>query len=127
MSKKEAEFLKERAEEFLTNASFLLQKGTYSLAAFNLEQTAQLYLKYYLFLKLGDYPRTHSFKDLLDDLGQAYEKEEIEKFWRDNLETIRNLENAYLTTRYFPVHFEKEEVERMSKVVKNLISLLKKL
>lgn len=46
------DFLKERAEDFLANAKELIEKGVYPLAAFNLEQSLQLYLKYYLYLKL---------------------------------------------------------------------------
>lgn len=128
MKIQEGEFLKERAEEFLSTAKYLLEKGRFTLAAFNLEQTAKLYLKYYLFLKLGDYPRTHSFKDLIDDIGQAYgKKETTKKFWLANMTTIRNLEDAYLTTRYFPVKFEKIEVEGMLKLVNELIAYLKSL
>ena len=85
MKQQEGLFLKERADEFLTNARYLLEKGGYTLAAFNLEQATQLYLKYYLFLKIGDYPRTHSLKELIDDLGQAYKKiDSARKFWQAN-------------------------------------------
>lgn len=128
MNKSEGEFLKERAQEFLTNAIDLLKKGFFALTAFNLEQASQLYLKYFLFLKLGDYPKIHSLKDLLEDIGETYKKEkETERIWKKNLSLIRNLENAYLTSRYFSVRFEKEEVEQMLKFVKDLIVFLKNL
>lgn len=74
------DFLKERAEDFLSNAKDLIKKGVYPLAAFNLEQSLQLYLKYYLYLKLKKYPKTHFLGELLRGIGKAYKKEkEIEK------------------------------------------------
>lgn len=128
MGKEEGEFLKERAKEFLENAEDLLKKGVLALAAFNLEQAAQLYLKYFLFLKLGDYPKTHFLKELLEDIGKVYRREEkTKKFWEKRIEVIRSLENAYLTSRYYAVRFEKIEVENMLKFVKELVSFLKSL
>lgn len=128
MGKEEGQFLKERAEEFLDNARDLIKKKRFNLAAFNLEQAAQLYLKYFLFLKLGDYPKTNFLKDLLDDIGAAYQKEKLlKKFWEENLRLIRHLEDAYLTTRYSPITFEKIEVEQLLAFVEKLILFLGKL
>lgn len=128
MSKQEGRFLRQRADEFLHNARSLLTEGVYNLAAFNLEQASQLYLKYYLFLKLGNYPKIHSLTELLEDLGNAYgAKNKVDEFWRKNAEALRNLENAYLTTRYFPLEYRQIEVEKMLTLVNRLIALLNKL
>lgn len=62
MSLEEIEILKERAEKFLKNGEELLKSGVYDLAAFNIQQFVELYLKYKLFLLAGDYPKTHSIK-----------------------------------------------------------------
>ena len=86
------EFLKERAESFLENAKDLLKKEDYPLAAFNLDQAAQLYLKYYLFLKLKRYPKTHLLGELLKGIGRAYKKEEkIKELIKENANIISDL------------------------------------
>jgi len=120
------DFLKKRAGEFFSNAKYLIKKEMYSLAAFNLEQAAQLYLKYYLFLELRDFPRTHNLEELLEDVGKAYQKEkEIEKVKKENLHLIADLNQAYITSRYLPAEFTKQQVENMKKFVENLINFLK--
>lgn len=124
----EADFLKKRAESFLSNAKDLIKKGEYSLAAFNLEQTCQLYLKYYLFLKLKDFPKTHSLTQLLRELGKSCQKEKkIEKLITESINAIADLEQAYITSRYLPVEFYKIQVENMKKFVEDLIKFLRNL
>lgn len=127
MRKEEGKFLAKRAADFLANAQELLKKGGYDLAAFNFEQSSQLILKYTLFLSLGDYPRTHSLKFLFKELQKAYqeEKEKIENFVNQNVQTIGQLENAYLTSRYLPYEFSKKEVEFMEKFTLSLHKFLK--
>ncbi len=63
MSLEEVEILKERAEKFLMNGEHLLKNGIYDLAAFNIQQFVELYLKYKLFLLVGDYLKTCSIKN----------------------------------------------------------------
>lgn len=121
-------FLKERAQEFFETAKYLMKKEVYPLAAFNLEQSAQLYLKYYIFLKIRRYPKTHSLKKLLTALGKVYKKEKsVEKLKEDNINLISDLEQAYITARYLPAEFTQKQVENMQKWVKELIVFLKKL
>jgi HEPN domain-containing protein len=123
-----AEFLKERAEGFLENARENLEKGRYYLAAFNLEQASQLYLKYYLFLKIADFPRTHSLRELLEDIGKTYNKEEnIKTFLKERALAIADLEGAYLSSRYLPSVFNKEQIERMKQFVEELSDFLRNL
>lgn len=130
MTRKEAGlFLKERADRFLKEGRRLLEEKVYDLAAFNLEQSAQLFLKYTLFLKLGDYPRTHSLRLLLTQLSmvdKAY-RIKIEHFLEEKIETLSNLEDAYLTSRYLPKEFTEKEIRLMEKFVIELIGLLKEL
>lgn len=122
------DFLKERAEDFLSNAKDLIKKGVYPLAAFNLEQSLQLYLKYYLYLKLKKYPKTHFLGELLRGIGKAYKKEkEIEKIIEKNANIIADLEHAYITSRYLPAEFFKSQVENMLNFVEKVINFLKKL
>ncbi len=68
-----ADFLKERGNGFLENAEHNIQKENFNLAAFNLEQSCQIYLKYYLFKKLTDFPKTYFITELLTNMGTAYQ------------------------------------------------------
>jgi HEPN domain-containing protein len=123
-----ADFLKERAEDFLKDGEIDIEEGRWNAAAFHLEQACQLYLKYYLFLKLKDFPKIHSLDELLTYLGKAYKKEkEVERIKRKNLNVISDLNQAYITSRYLPVDFSKTQVEGMRKFTKELIKFLKKL
>ncbi len=123
-----AEFLKERAEGFLKDADFDIKEKRWFAAAFHLEQVCQFYLKYYLFLKLGDFPKTHSLNELLEDIGRAYEKQkEVKSFLRKNQEIISDLEQAYITARYLPVEFSKEKIKKMRNFVGKLKKFLKKI
>ncbi len=122
------DFLKKRAEQFLKNAGNLFKKGVYALAAFNFEQALQLYLKYYLFLKLKDFPRTHSIRILLIEIGKVYTKElEIRKLIEENISLIADLEQVYITSRYLPAEFNKNQIEKMKNFVKDTIKFLEKL
>lgn len=127
MKKKEGAFLKKRAKEFFENAKYLLASQKYALAAFNFEQSAQLFLKYFLFIKLGDFPKTYSLKRLLREMGEITKKKGVKNFAEKNADVLANLENAYLTSRYFPVEFERKEVENMKEFVQKLTSFLDQL
>ncbi len=115
MRKEEGEFLRERAAKFLEVGGKLLDEGLLDLAAFNFHQAAELILKYALFRKAGDYPRTHSIKRLLRLLSRVTDDQDILRFLRENIDRISNLENAYMTSRYLPAEFLKEEVENSEK------------
>jgi HEPN domain-containing protein len=124
------DFLKKRAEEFFKEGKEDILKERYALAAFHFDQAAQLYLKYYLFLKIRRYPKTHSFslKKLLTALGKVYHKEKVvEKMKEKDINLISDLEQAYITSRYLPAEFTKKQVENMRDWVIKLINFLKKL
>lgn len=122
------DFLKKRAESFLRDANFAIKEKRWFAAAFHLEQASQLYLKYYLFLKWRDFPRTHSLRELLKNLGKAYQKEkEIKKMIKKEENLISDLEEAYLTSRYLPVEFTENQVINFKKWVYKLIKFLKNL
>ncbi|WP_290597162.1 MULTISPECIES: HEPN domain-containing protein [unclassified Archaeoglobus] len=125
MSIEEIEVLKDRAEKFLKNAVQLIDQGVYDLAAFNIQQHVELYLKYKLFLLIGNYPKTHSIKKLLKGIGIATGKEnEIISFMEENIDRISNLENAYIISRCIPSEFEKKEVENMLEVAEKIRKLV---
>ena len=122
------DFLKERAESFLRDADFAIKEKRWFAGAFHLEQAVQLYLKYYLFRKLRDFPKTHSLERLLRLIGEAYKKKKsTEKLLKKHREAISDLQEAYLTARYLPVEFFPEQIEKMKKFTKELLTFLKKL
>ncbi|MBZ1345510.1 MAG: HEPN domain-containing protein [Candidatus Nealsonbacteria bacterium] len=121
----EVDFLKKRAEGFLANGKYDISKKEWPLAAFHLEQASQLYLKYYLYLKIRKFPKTHSLKELLKGIGKVYKKQEkVEKILKEKASTIGDLEQAYLTVRYLPVEFSKYQIENMLNFTEDLIKFL---
>ena len=70
--KKYSAVLKRRARAFLESAKADFDRGDYDLVLFHVEQFFSLYLKHLLYLRLGDYPKTHSIMRLLKDLRRIY-------------------------------------------------------
>jgi len=115
-------FLKRRAQDFLENGKRNLEERKIDLAAFNVEQSVQLFLKYILFQKKGDYPKTHSLKILFNEISKYIP--DFKKMLEKNIEIIGDLESAYLGARYLPFFFLENEVKRMisfSEKVKRLV------
>ena len=113
VERKEAKLLKERALQFLELAKEALKRKMFNLAAFHIEQFCQLYLKYKLFLKVGDFPKTHSLRELFIEIGKIGKPKKVQNFLNKNIQVIRNLENAYLTSRYLPIEFDETSVKEM--------------
>jgi len=125
---KEIDIFKERAREFVFNAKTSAKRRKYDVAVFNLEQAIQLFLKYLLAKKLGDFPKTHSITFLLKELAKAYNKEKlVEIFIKENLSMLSILESAYITTRYLPHHWSKDHWDQLWNFFNKLRSFLKKI
>ena len=119
-------YLRRKSDEFRKGADFYKSEGIYSLAAFSLGQALQLLLKYFLVEKTEDYPKTHSIKTLINEVGKLCP--DIKELMKENPSVIGNIESAYILSRYFPTEFSKEEVEEMveffelcKKVIKNCL------
>ncbi len=110
----EYEFLKRNADEFLKNAEYLIEKGIYNLAAFNIEQAVQLYLKYLLAKKIGEFPKTHSIKRLIAECSNFCR--ELETILKENINVVGEIEVAYIASRYYPIEFLENEVKNMLNV-----------
>ena len=84
---------------------------------FNLEQYCQLIVKYKLLVLRGSYPRTHSLRRLIRELGEFYQ--EILKLIEntEHLHYIARLEEAYITSRYLPYVYEEKEVKDIYRFV----------
>lgn len=124
---KKGEFLKDRAERFLKNAFELFQKEEYDLSAFNLEQAVQLWIKYLLWVKIGDWPKTHYLSELVETLAKTYESEEILKFYQERELFFDDLSDAYFTSRYYPREYTKNSVSQLIKNTKEFLELTVKI
>jgi HEPN domain-containing protein len=123
---KEIEFLKKRSIEFYENAKSLFKEGKYNISAFNLEQSCQLFLKYLIAKKIGEWPKTHYLDELIKELAKAYKKKSIIKYFQKNEIFFENLTDAYFTSRYFPREFTKSMLEKLFLEFKKFIKFLEK-
>ena len=104
---------KEKADAFLDTAIYNFEKGRYDLAAFNIEQAVQLYIKTKLLELLGEFPRTHSLVTLLRELSRVFKEEEVERFRKENIGMLTKLSDVYITSRYYTREFYKDEVKEL--------------
>jgi len=125
MEEKRIDFLKERAREFFEEAKELFNKKRYNLSAFNLEQAIQLFLKYLIGKKLGDWPKTHYLSELIPDLVKVYQAKKILKFYRENELFFENLESAYFISRYFPKKFSENSLRQLFEKSEKFFKLVK--
>lgn len=102
------EILRRRAESFMRYAVDGFNRGDYDLVLFHVEQAIQLYAKYLLYKKLGDFPKTHSVVRLLKDLAKVYESGELDNILGSNIELLYLLEESYITSRYIPREYDPE-------------------
>ncbi|HOL23043.1 MAG TPA: HEPN domain-containing protein [bacterium] len=121
------DFLKERAEELWERGFEDLEKKRFNLAAFDFEQAIQLFVKYLTALKVGDWPKTHYFYELIKELGDVYNSEEILKFYNENEIFFSDLEDAYFTSRYFDKKFSENLVKSIIAKCKDFLKLLERI
>jgi len=126
MTKKEIKFLKEKAKKFYLNALSLFKKRDYDLCAFNLEQSCQLYIKYLIAKKVGDWPKTPNLKILIKILSEAYDKPEIYDHLLENELFFDDLTDAYFTSRYIPKVFSKNVAEKLIDGYKDFLKFIEK-
>jgi len=113
MREEEVRRFKDRADAFLDTAIYNFEKGRYDLAAFNIEQAIQLYIKTKLLELLGEFPRTHSLVTLLRELSKVFKEEEVERFVKENIGMLTKLSDVYITSRYYTREFYKDEVKEL--------------
>ena len=128
--KEEYEHLLRRSREFYETAILQLEKGFYDLAAFSLEQSLQLFLKAKVLERGVDYPRTHSIRRLLEILSEVVERE-ISNVLRELVDKysleLASIEDAYITSKYIPREFRREEVLRLKGVVDEVIEVVSRI
>jgi HEPN domain-containing protein len=97
-----------RAEHFYRISDNDASAGRYDIALFHLEQAVRLALKAYLLKTMGDFPRTHSIKDLVELSGNSC----LTRLSNEKWYILDILEDAYTGARYFVRSYgEKEYVE----------------
>jgi HEPN domain-containing protein len=122
--REEIEILLKRAEVFKRDAENDFENKNFDICMFHLEQSAQLLIKAKLLEVKGSFQRTHSLRGLLIELAESWKKEEIKKFIEENKEVLRDLERAYISSRYIYEEFFEEEVRRAFEVVEKLKEML---
>jgi len=97
------EFLKERALQLLEMSKAAAERDFYELALFHAERALQLCTKYLIY-KLGDFPKTHLLRDLLDEVLKLYGAVcNLDDLLRRRSAVLALLEHAYMTSRYPPL------------------------
>lgn len=118
------DYLLQRHKRFYETALFEMEKGYYDLAAFNLEQSLQLFLKAEL-LKLGvEYPRSHKVRELLNLIYDITKCKEIKSLFETLALELGMLEDVYITSRYLVRDFSVEEVNRLKETVDKVIDVV---
>lgn len=122
--KEEEDRLLKRSRDFLETAEYQTSRGFYDIATFSLEQALQLFLKAKMLAEGVDYPRTHSVRTLLEilaDLVPENKKSAIKSILENYLLELGMLEDAYITSRYVMREFTKQEAEKLTKTVKEIM------
>jgi HEPN domain-containing protein len=109
----EVRVLRERALAFQRRARESFNSGDYDLTAFLSEQAVQLYLKSILLEELGDYPRTHSISYLFSLISKIQKYKDMGKFFEERKKIFRLMEDSYISSRYLPREFTREEAEEL--------------
>jgi HEPN domain-containing protein len=123
MSKlEEYEALLRRSDGFLEMALMQARSGMYDLAVFSLEQSLQLFLKAALLRVGSDYPRTHSIRRLLELQTEVTGRSELRELASRYSVELGALEDAYISSRYIPRVYTKDEFERLRAVVEEVRS-----
>lgn len=120
---REITFLKKRAQEFWEEGLRLFNEEKYNLSAFHLEQAIQLWGKYLIGVKIGDWSKTHYLSELVNEIAKAWEDDKILEFYQKNVLFFDSLEDAYFTSRYFPKTFTKNSVSQLVENSKEFLKL----
>ena len=106
------EFIKKRGQEFFEVALESFNKRRYNISILHIEQALQCFLKYLLGLRAGEWPKTHLLTLLLDEVIKIYKLKKFKKIYKDKILEIRELEDAYITSRYVNKEYKKEDIEK---------------
>jgi HEPN domain-containing protein len=117
-------FLKDKSKRFFSNALYLFERGDHDLCAFNLEQSCQLLVKYFIAKRVGEWPKTHYLDSLMRSLSEIYEKAEIYEYYLENELFFDDLSDAHFTSRYFPKAFTKNLTQKLIAEYRKFLNFL---
>lgn len=120
MHREEVELFLKRARNFLEGAKQRFERQDWDLTCFMAEQSAQLFLKAIILEKGGEFPRTHSLRQLFSILSNLIQNHEL-KYDRKSLLL---LESAYLNSRYINFSYNKEDAVEILKIVEEVLVLI---
>ncbi len=109
----------------MRDARWDFDSGDYDLVLFHVEQFIQLYAKYLLCMRIGDYPKTHYLVRLLVDVARVYGSRDLERFIDENLEALYLLEEAYITSRYLPREYDANIASKILKLGSEALEVFK--
>jgi HEPN domain-containing protein len=115
MHKDEVDLFLNRSKNFLEAAQERFEKEDWDLTCFFSEQAIQLYLKATLLELGGEFPRTHSVRQLFANLSQFSDKT-IEY----DRKSLRFIEDSYFNAKYLDYTYEKEDALDALNIVKKL-------
>ncbi|MHB1812215.1 MAG: HEPN domain-containing protein [Thermoplasmataceae archaeon] len=113
------QFLAQKADRFLITAKLQIDEEFYDLATFSLQQSLELTLKSILLSSAGDYPRSHSLRDLLKLAFESSGGNCGEKAYfllNQYSFQLNMLEDAYSTSRYFQKSFDEDDVKKLYEI-----------
>ena len=120
MPASDVEILKERSFDYLAESKRLVEEGKWDLAMVAIHQHCELLLKYYALKLNGSYPRTHSLRELIRLLVKH--KKELNDLINNeyNILKLARLEDAYISSRYFPVRASEQDVVPLVRFVEDV-------
>ncbi|RLF54860.1 MAG: hypothetical protein DRN13_01700, partial [Thermoplasmata archaeon] len=65
-----------------------------------------------------------SLTGLFKEIIKVFDREDIKKFFDQNLEMINLLEDAYITSRYLPREYDKELAERILRFAERAMEVM---
>jgi HEPN domain-containing protein len=125
MHYEEVKVLLQRSEDYMELAESAFDEEKYDAAIFLAEQALQFYLKALLIKYTDVRLRTHSVRDLLAALGRVFEAGDIvADFIRSHRSLLRELEDAYIGTRYEPRRYYREDAEELIEFVREVMNFV---
>jgi HEPN domain-containing protein len=120
MPASDVEILRERSFDYLAESKRLVEEGKWDLAMVAIHQHCELLLKYYALKLNGSYPRTHSLRELIRLLVKH--KKELNDLINNeyNILKLARLEDAYISSRYFPVRASEQDVVPLVRFVEDV-------
>ena len=126
MSHGEVALLRDRALRMLESGKRSLREGDYDIAAFMADQAVQLYLESVIFELTGEVPRAHAIRQLMSALKDLLSNPSLfDDFVRENRSLFIRLEEAYISSRYMPRKYDREEAEELLSFSEKVIEFVK--